>query len=72
MSCELETAVRALQRGHVRWEQVHPALQQRLAREGWDAALICGTEQRTDHQRAMQHGEKTRGAYRSDNVRRAP
>ena len=60
MACDLETAVRVLQRGHVRWQRLHPSVRARLARAGWDARLIEDTEQREDHQRAHQHGERAR------------
>jgi len=62
-TCENETALAALRRCHVTWDQLHPRVRLRLERAGC-AATSLEARARTAHQRPLQPGERTRGGKR--------
>lgn len=64
MSCENETALSALRRGHVRWSQLHPAVRERLEAAGHHWGTVWATAERADHMRPLQHGERWPGRQR--------
>ena len=62
-TCENETALAALRRCHVTWDQLHPRVRLRLERAGYFIETTIKIP-RTAHQRPMQPGERTRGGKR--------
>lgn len=58
MRCQLQQALRALDRGHVTWEQLHPDVREKLEWEVRNAQARYGAKPRVEHQRALQHGRK--------------
>lgn len=64
MSCDLETALRALRRGHVRWQQLPPRLVVALVIAGHDYRGPWGTDALPGHLRVLQHNEHPSGKQR--------
>lgn len=64
MNCEPETALRALRRGHVRWEQLPRRLNFALCLAGYSAMGPWGTDTLPGHLRVLQHNEHPSGKQR--------
>lgn len=64
MSCETATALRALDKGHVRWDQLHPAVRERLEASGYHAGSFVDCTGRASHLRPLQHNERWPGRQR--------
>jgi hypothetical protein len=64
VSCDLETALRALRRGHVRWDQLPRRLASWLYVAGHRATGPWGTDALPGHLRVLQHNEHPSGKQR--------
>ncbi len=60
MKCGIETALAALDRGHVTWDQLHPKVRRQLVLHGYSEVDPWGTEPSADRV-VLKTGDRNRG-----------